>query len=781
MPIPGNLTTITVTGEFLDSNGNPMLGSVSFAPPVDIYDAAGAAIISRVPYVATLNPSTGAFSIVLPCTDNAAMNPTNWGYTVTINLTALTSGPYSYTNVSIPHTLGTSVDLTGILPPGVPTTITPNTYGLLAAGNTWAAIQTYQQASNGTFLQANVSGDTNYRFSIDTSGKHQWGSGTAALDTDLYRSAAGVLKTDGAFIVGGTLFAATIAPIAGLSDWINVKAAAYGAVGNGVADDTTAIQNALNATPLGGVVYLPAGTYATSAPLTIPPQVTLMGSHSSHIDTTTCAIKPLASFTGAAVISMVDQATGGYSVLSNQQRILGITLDGSNLTGSTIHGLQATGYVHGVILEDLQIYKMPSHGVAITSNGSGVAYSWRGTRIAANTCGSAGFSFAMTDCTWIDCEAIGNGGDGFSIVAQPSNSQFLGCRSEYNQNGFAFSGAWSGGNANGGGLMTGCTTDGNVRNGILITATGDNPLTIVGYYGRRDGSNGTLGGGSYAGINCTASTIPVTIDAPVVLTGIANGGGANSPQYGFSVTSSSSNVGVSNAVLYGATAAWNDDGTNTNIGRGANCVERVGTQASYTTTYTGLQVSRSGLDMVGEALGIPTPRDMSLIAWTFDPALAAGSSSDSLVTNGTQYLTGIYVSRSTAATKIYWGINTAASGVTAGQNWLTLYNSAGTLVTSVDISSQLTSTGGLTTTISTSNLTPGFYWVGVTQNATTPARLYRGSSLNNATILNMGTSAATKRIAANGTGITTTVPSPITPSSNASPSPAYPFLFGIGP
>ena len=48
------------------------------------------------------------------------------------------------------------------------------------------------------------------------------------------------------------------------SDWLNVKTA-FGAVGNGVADDSTPIQNALDAldnnSGIKAVVYLPAGTY----------------------------------------------------------------------------------------------------------------------------------------------------------------------------------------------------------------------------------------------------------------------------------------------------------------------------------------------------------------------------------------------------------------------------------------------------------------------------------------------------------------------------------------
>jgi hypothetical protein len=51
-------------------------------------------------------------------------------------------------------------------------------------------------------------------------------------------------------------------------NWINVKS--QGAQGNGVADDTAAIQRAINAIPAqGGTVYFPAGQYKISSTLTI--------------------------------------------------------------------------------------------------------------------------------------------------------------------------------------------------------------------------------------------------------------------------------------------------------------------------------------------------------------------------------------------------------------------------------------------------------------------------------------------------------------------------------
>lgn len=51
---------------------------------------------------------------------------------------------------------------------------------------------------------------------------------------------------------------------------VNVRDKAFGAVGDGIADDTTKIQAAIDAVPTsGGVVYLPAGTYRVSNTLSV--------------------------------------------------------------------------------------------------------------------------------------------------------------------------------------------------------------------------------------------------------------------------------------------------------------------------------------------------------------------------------------------------------------------------------------------------------------------------------------------------------------------------------
>ena len=556
----------------------------------------------------------------------------------------------------------------------------------------------------------------------------------------------------------------------------------YGAVGNGVADDTLPIQNALNAAPLGGLVYLPPGTYGITSPLMIPPQVALWGSHSSHIDSTTCEIKALAGFasTNAAMILMVDQATGGYSVASNQQGLFFLTLDGSNITGSTTDGVQMQGFVHGVIVQDMQIRSVPNHFVSSVSNGSGFSYSHRFTRVLGNNCGGYGFSAGgMTDTTWIDVESIGSSKSGWLLNAQPSNSVFTNCRSEYsNWNGWEISGTWTGSNTGGGGCqLVGCTTDGNNRNGILITATGDTPLSIIGGYYRRDGANGTAGGGSYAGIQCTGSTIPVEITQPNVLTGLANSGAGQTvpgPQYGFAVNAASSNVVVNGGMLYGNTQAWIDDGSNTNVLRGANVIERVGGQTGYATAFHGLQASLSapptwdsgpGSTTISVVQNNLTPEEIGYILGTV-PTEALQSTQT--LTSGTVYLARVAARQSKTISNLTLCQTTIGSSLTVGLAGI--YNAAGTLLQKTADQSTNWSTGTppLTRTMaltSSQTVVAGqYYYLAVVAvfTGTAPVFMRTGGTSATGSFMNLGAAAGSPRWAT--LGGQSTLPSSITDS-----------------
>lgn len=646
--------------------------------------------------------------------------------------------------------------------------------------------------------------------------------------------------------------------LAGLLDWLNVMEPPYGAKGDGVTDDTAAIQAALTAAPLGGTVYLPPGTYVTSAPLSIPPQVRLLGAAATHLDTTTCCIKPSATFSGASVLLLVDQATGSYSVASTDSHIENLTLEGSNLTGTSIDGIQAQGYVHGLTLDCVQIRHMPNHGVATVSNGSGVPYSWRATRVVANACTGYGYSLSMTDSTWIDVQAIGNGKSGF-FIGPSANAHFIGCRSEWNNfDGYTISGTFSSGNGSGGCTFTACSTDRNAFHGINVNGTGPSPIIFRGLMLRRDGRSSTSAG--YAGFCVNSgSTLPIVVDGTCFPGTDDNGGGLATPQYAFSIVGSSHNAVLGGGFWQGISAGIHDDGSNSNWYRSPNVFEATGATSAqvFASAYawattgqgtisqssdaialqltnsvtntsnallnyvsggsTGLAVKskangdaatrfqrdmagfhqwgdgtnakdtnlyRSGagilqtdqsfvigqnLSVVQHALGIPRPQETgSLIAWTFDPAnVSAGKAG----TAGTLYLTALYVAKSASATKLLWGINTVGATVTSGENFVGLYNSSGTLLASVGVDARVTTTGLFTETISAS-VTPGLYWVGFMFNATTMPQVYRGQDLN-ATLMNSSATAATMRFCTNGTGLTTALPSTITPSSNASAQFSY--------
>jgi hypothetical protein len=90
--------------------------------------------------------------------------------------------------------------------------------------------------------------------------------------------------------LGGT-FAGNGSGLTNLLVYTNViDARAYGAVGNGVADDTAALQNALNAARLAGkpaVVYIPAGVYRLTATLRPPYGVNILGAGCERQDTVT--------------------------------------------------------------------------------------------------------------------------------------------------------------------------------------------------------------------------------------------------------------------------------------------------------------------------------------------------------------------------------------------------------------------------------------------------------------------------------------------------------------
>ncbi|MFE9296603.1 right-handed parallel beta-helix repeat-containing protein [Streptomyces niveus] len=372
-----------------------------------------------------------------------------------------------------------------------------------------------------------------------------------------------------------------VAPAGSVRDWLNVED--FGAAGDNSTDDTAAIQAALAACPMGGIVYLPAGAYRTSAPLTIPPAVTLMGTHANLMTVPglvdpPCYIRPLADFTGAAVIVLLDQAQGGYSTISAEHRILDLMIDGSDLEDPGIDGIRAAGNIQNVAMRDITIRRVTGAGVHTEANGGAFPYSWRLTRVMIDNCGWHGFAFeVMTDITLVDCQAIGCGASGFEI-ANAANSHAIGCRAEWNTaDGIHLTGDWATGTGSGGMLLSGCSTDRNGANGVLVDATGNPPIQIENLLTRRDGRNLGAGGGGYAGLAVDGAELPVIVGAVTCYPGVDDDGSqVNSPQYGARFTDCAY-VSVASGFLHADEAGWSDGGGNTVLRRGLNIAERTGT------------------------------------------------------------------------------------------------------------------------------------------------------------------------------------------------------------
>ena len=159
----------------------------------------------------------------------------------------------------------------------------------------------------------------------------------------------------------------------------------------------------------------------------------------------------------------------------------------------------------------------------------------------------------------------------------------------------------------------------------------------------------------------------------------------------------------------------------------------------------------------------PQPADHGLIAWSADPNYAAGTSA---LASGTLYLAAVFIRAAATVSKVWWVHTAGGSGATAGQNFAGLYNSSGTLLSSVGIDSNITTNGPQSPSLAVAQpVTAGRYWVALLVNATSPPTLARTLGAS-ATANNLNLSGATLRYCTNGTGLTA-LPSSITPASNS--------------
>lgn len=359
-----------------------------------------------------------------------------------------------------------------------------------------------------------------------------------------------------------------------------------GAVGDGSTDDQAAIQSILDAAPLGSVVMLGPKQYALGGKLTLPPYVTLRGpflDRDGVADATPCLL-PLAGFTDAMVIEMVDQATGGYPVENRDAALAYVNIDGRNLSTETVAGVTATGFVHGAHMLNVAIHDMTDHAVKHVAGGSGSPYSWYFFNVQLSGSSGAttddGFHLISTDHVLVGCRTLGIQGYGFYLNGC-SNTQVLGCRAEWSKkSGFYITGSWGVSTGSGGVILSDCSTDRNTEYGLLIDSTGNSPVIVNGFHARRDGRNAGAGGGSFAGLRGTNATTPIVVTGMTCYPGVDDDGtGTSSPERGTSFGGCTW-ASVSDSYLHAATTAFHDAGTNTPLLRGPNVGTSTGPTAA---------------------------------------------------------------------------------------------------------------------------------------------------------------------------------------------------------
>lgn len=125
----------------------------------------------------------------------------------------------------------------------------------LTGGTLTGKLQSEAAEPGSATYAAFVAEDVYDRWRVDAGGGMAWGSGAAARDTTLARTGPGEVTIGGRLVVTGGVDGAAAA--AG-----TYSVTAYGAVGDGVADDAPAVQAALDAAAVdGGQVVVPPGEY----------------------------------------------------------------------------------------------------------------------------------------------------------------------------------------------------------------------------------------------------------------------------------------------------------------------------------------------------------------------------------------------------------------------------------------------------------------------------------------------------------------------------------------
>ena len=174
MPLPLNITLITLTGQYLDFTGEAIDGQVKIYPSQVLIDSAADRII--IPSVITTDLVGGSFSLTVPITNDPDVSPLNYNYL----FEEAFEGGRSYL-IQLPASLGASVDISDLrLDQSIVEYIQPIAYQL------WPPLQIRTQAQETYYLGASIPTTT-----LPIPATYQW----LYLYFDTYASMASIWGT----------------------------------------------------------------------------------------------------------------------------------------------------------------------------------------------------------------------------------------------------------------------------------------------------------------------------------------------------------------------------------------------------------------------------------------------------------------------------------------------------------------------------------------------------------------------------------------------------------
>lgn len=110
MPLPPNLTTVTVTARYIDTTGAPHAGTVVFVPQATLTDKAEDVFIAATQVKVVLD-GNGELSVDLAATNDPDVQPLDWQWTVYETW----EGGRTW-SFALPESLAPTVDLTDLYP-----------------------------------------------------------------------------------------------------------------------------------------------------------------------------------------------------------------------------------------------------------------------------------------------------------------------------------------------------------------------------------------------------------------------------------------------------------------------------------------------------------------------------------------------------------------------------------------------------------------------------------------------------------------------------------------